>query len=103
MSIRVLSDVFDHFPAGGNELLLALAIADFAADDGTRIYPGVATLAAKTRLSKRTVQYMLRDLEERGWLERVAEGGGLRAAEYRINPRWIAARGNYVLRDPKAS
>jgi len=39
--------VFERYPGGGGELLLALALADNAHDDGTRIFPSVATLSKR--------------------------------------------------------
>ncbi len=37
--------VFDRYPNGGGEMLLALALADHAHDDGTHIFPSIARLA----------------------------------------------------------
>lgn len=80
-----MSFVWQVFPEGGSLLLLALALADYANDDGGRIYPSVATLANKVRLSKRAIQYLLRRLEKIGWLEVVSKGGGRsRTCRYRI-------------------
>lgn len=90
--------VFDHYPHGGNERLLAVKLADNAHDDGTSIYPSVATLAEQTCQSERSVQYQLKRMLEMGWLELVREargggrGGGYgRPREYRINPIWVKA------------
>lgn len=92
MSVRLMTAVFDRYPNGAGEFTLALALADNAHDDGTRIFPTVATLAQKTRQSVRAVQYQLRKMEEMGWLQLVGAGnGGLgRSREYRISPEWIA-------------
>lgn len=85
MSIRVMSFVWQAFPAGGSLLLLELALADYASDDGERIYPSVATLASKVHLSERSIQYLLRKLEKMGWLEVASRGGGRsRTCRYRI-------------------
>jgi hypothetical protein len=67
-------------------LLLALALADYANDDGTSIFPAVRTLAKKTRRGARTVQRNLRKLESRGIIEtvRYKRGGRGKAREYRI-------------------
>jgi hypothetical protein len=67
-------------------LLLALALADYANDDGTSIFPSVGTLAKKTRRGARTVQRNLRHLESRGIIEtvRYKRGGRGKAREYRI-------------------
>jgi hypothetical protein len=91
MSVRVMNMVFERYPNGGGEMLLALALADHAHDDGARIYPSVAQLAFKTRQSERAVQYQLRGMEKSGWLQLVNDGDGGRGKhrEYRINPAWI--------------
>lgn len=84
--------VFDRYPEGGNERLLALALADHARDDGSRIWPSVSELARKTVLSRSTVQRLLRRMTERGWLEQVhtATGRPGDTNEYRIHAAWIA-------------
>ena len=91
MSIRLMTAVFDRYPNGGGEMLLALSLADFADDDGTRVFPSIKQLAEKTRQSERTVQYQLRRMEESGWLILVNSGNGGRnqRREYVINPDWI--------------
>lgn len=90
MSVRVMAAVWDRFDGNGGELLLALALADFAADDGTGIYPSVARLARKTRRSRRAVQLGLRRLEALGFLSLVAEAGAGKATrQYRISARWL--------------
>ncbi len=65
MSIREMSRVWNDSEEKGNNLLLLLAIADNANDDGY-CFPGVSYLAKKTRQSKRTVVRMLSALEESG-------------------------------------
>lgn len=91
MSVKVMTAVFERYPEGGGEMILALALADHSHDDGTHIYPSVETLASKTRQSPRAVQYQLRRMEQSGWLILVGEAGGGRGKcrEYRINPDWI--------------
>ena len=59
MSIKIMSMIFDRYTNGGGEMLLALAIADHAHDDGTNIFPSVKSLANKTRQSERTVQLLI--------------------------------------------
>lgn len=92
MSVRMMSMVFDRYPEGGGEYVLALALADHAHEDGSRIWPGVDSLAKKSRQSARTVQRQLIAMQESGWLLLVKEGGrGPKDPnEYRINPDWIA-------------
>ena len=91
MSIKVMTAVFERYPNGGGEMLLALALADHASDDGTRVFPSVKALSEKTRQSERSVQYQLRRMEEAGWLILVGAGNGGRSMhrEYRISLDWI--------------
>lgn len=91
MSIKVMTAVFERYPSGGGEMLLALALADHASDDGTRVFPSVKALSEKTRQSERSVQYQLRRMEEAGWLILVGAGNGGRSMhrEYRISLDWI--------------
>lgn len=91
MSIKVMNAVFGRYPNGGGEMLLALALADHASDDGTRVYPSIKALAEKTRQSERSVQYQLRRMQESGWLILVNAGNGGRSmhSEYRISLDWI--------------
>lgn len=91
VSIKIMSMVWEHYPAGGGDLLMALACADHAHDDGTNVRPSVNHLAQKTRQSPRTVQRQLAQMRDSGWLVLVRNGHGGRGhtAEYRINPLWI--------------
>lgn len=91
MSIKVMSAVFDRYPNGGGEMLLALAIADHAHDDGSSVRPSVKTLAKKTRQSERTVQYQLRKMQDCGWLILVRNTSGKPGDTnvYSINPEWM--------------
>ena len=91
MSVEIMSLVFKRYPTGGGERLLALALADHAHDDGTRVFPSVALLAAKSVQSTRTVQRQLRNMEQSGWLIRVSDNSGGRSytTEYRISPDWL--------------
>ncbi|TDD03116.1 helix-turn-helix domain-containing protein [Saccharopolyspora terrae] len=83
MSIKVMNWVWDQSPAKGTELLMLLAIADNAADDGTNAFPSVSTLARKTRLDQRTVQRIIRKLSEQGRLA-VEERGGRHPNRYSV-------------------
>lgn len=91
MSVKVMTAVFDRYPNGGGEMLLALALADHASDDGSKVFPSVEALAEKTRQSVRSVQYQLRAMQATGWLILVSSGNGGRSmtSEYRISLDWI--------------
>jgi hypothetical protein len=91
VSVKLMTAVFDRYPEGGGEMLVALKLADHAEDNGTHIYPSISYIAEKTRQSPRAVQYQIRRMQQTGFLLLVANAGGGRgrAREYRINPDWI--------------
>ena len=65
MSIRVMTKVWDTSEQKGSTLLLLLALADHAADDGF-CWPGYEHLAQKIRMSTRSVSRLIETLEEDG-------------------------------------
>lgn len=68
----------------GTHLLMLLAIADFADDDG-RAYPAVSTLATKCRMRSRNANVILAALRASGELQ-VKAGQGPRGTNlYRVN------------------
>ena len=68
MSVKVMSHIWhDCEQVSGSHLLLLLAIADNANDEGYA-WPSVTTLAQKTRLSERYVRQVAHELEDNGEL-----------------------------------
>lgn len=63
-----MTQVWAHSRAKGSALLLLLAIADHADDNG-RAFPGVESLARKARASETTAHRLLRELVRDGELE----------------------------------
>lgn len=80
-----MSMVFEHYPEGGGEMLLALALADFSDDEGGKVYPSIPALAKKTRQSERSVQYQLRKMEQIGFISvaEISAGGRIRGKKYK--------------------
>lgn len=68
MSARALAWVWEHSSSGGVDRLVLLAIADCAGDDGGNAWPTIGSLAAKARVSPRTVQRAIRVLQLLGEL-----------------------------------
>jgi hypothetical protein len=68
MSVRAMTRVWESSKHTGTELLMLLAIADFADDHGNA-YPAVGTLAAKCRTTPRHANRILCALRESGELE----------------------------------
>ncbi|MCK9496716.1 MAG: hypothetical protein M0R75_14660 [Dehalococcoidia bacterium] len=103
MSVRVMSAVWDS-DLPSDEKFVALALADWADDDGRRIYPSQGLLAWKVGKTDRAVRDTLTKLHKRGVLDKVgrhyggAEHGGHGATvEYQINldalpgrPAWVS-------------
>ena len=85
MSIKVMSQIWATSTHKGSALLLLLAIADHAHDDGGGAYPSVETLAAKIRMGKRNVMYLLKTLEKSGELTTSRDSGPNGANLYQIN------------------
>lgn len=86
MSIDLMSVAWtlDLPPA---QKVVLVAMADHASNDGTRCYPSVERIAAKTGLSERTVQSAIMELRRAGILSVVAHehGGRGHATEYSID------------------
>lgn len=68
MSVRTMARVWEFSQHKGNDLLMLLAIADFADDDG-KAYPSVNTLAEKCRMLGRGANKVLAALRASGELE----------------------------------
>jgi hypothetical protein len=63
MSISTMARVWENSTHSGTALLMLLAIADFADDDG-KAYPAVSTLARKCRTSPRNANLILAALRD---------------------------------------
>ena len=82
MSVRWITVVWDKSPYKGERLLLHLALADYANDEGT-CFPSQRTLAHKARCSENFVSVCLKQMVEDGYLavQKEARGRG-RTATY---------------------
>jgi hypothetical protein len=69
MSTVVVKEIWEHFPRGGPELILLLAFADEAADDGTGVALDDAHMMRKSRLNLRAYVGALSILLMHGWIE----------------------------------
>ncbi len=67
MSISIMTRVWAESQHKGSELLLLLAIADNANDQGVA-YPSLHTLAKKIRMSRRNVIFLIKKLVDSGEL-----------------------------------
>lgn len=85
MSIKIMSQIWDCGPDNKGQLLVLLALSDYANDEGIA-WPAVGSIAKKSRMTDRGVQKILRQLEDLGWLETVLGNGRKGTNTYRINP-----------------
>ncbi len=86
MSIRVISRVLPKRWGSPSRKIVAIKLADVANDDGTSIYPSIATVASEAELSERQVQRIMDEFREAGLLVVVRKGGGRnRPTEYRFD------------------
>ncbi|MBP8291458.1 MAG: helix-turn-helix domain-containing protein [Caldilineaceae bacterium] len=76
MSVKIMARVWDDSMHTGSALLMLLAIADHANDEGV-CWPSVETLAAKARVQARQAQNLIAHLVESGELA-VQRGAGRR-------------------------
>lgn len=84
MSIKIMSLVWEKSQHKGSALLLMLALADHADDKG-RCWPGMTSLALKTRMGRRNVVKLMERLEKSGEVVVEVRGGQAASNRYRIN------------------
>lgn len=87
MSIAVMSQVWDRFPAGSSSLLAMLLFADYSDDQGGNIFPSMATIAKRLRLTESQARRVVHGLIREGWVKVVGnETGGAPGStrQYRI-------------------
>jgi hypothetical protein len=92
MAGLIVGLVLDRYPSEADlgELMVALVLADAADHDGSNVRPSVARIARLARQSERSVQYKLRDMQNRGFIHLVRQGGGKgRPSEYCIDISWL--------------
>lgn len=84
MSIEMMSRIW-RYQWRPNELIVLLALADFADDDGSNVFPSMAYLAWKTGYQVRNVKRIVSSLRERRILRVVEPASRHRPVHYRID------------------
>lgn len=88
MSVRIMADVWGHFPGSGSKLLVMLAFADYSNEHGDQIFPSMRALSKRVRLTESQARRVVHHLIREGWVDVVAnEFGGApgMTRHYRIN------------------
>lgn len=75
MSVAVMTLVFSRRFGSANRKAVALKLADWADDDGSRVFPSLNRVAAECEMSERTVRRIVRQFESEGILTPVVNGG----------------------------
>lgn len=76
MSVKLMSMVWDAFPASGSELLAMLAMADWANDVGGSLHPSMRAIAEKVRVSEKQARRIIQGLVSQGYLSVVGNALG---------------------------
>lgn len=66
MSIKVMTEVWEHAPVEQGALLVLLALADNASEDTRQCWPGLGSLSRKSRLQERQVRNCIASLRDLG-------------------------------------
>lgn len=74
MSIKLMTAVWEREDLTSTHKLVLLALADWANDEGL-CWPSINRLAVKTSMAGRSVQRLIRQLEEMGFIRREEEIG----------------------------
>jgi hypothetical protein len=86
MSIQIIARVLPKRWGSPSRKIVAIKLADVAREDGSKIYPSIATVASEAELSERQVQRVLEEFRKEGLLVVVTKGGGRnRTTEYRFD------------------
>lgn len=90
-----MSLVWERAPYTAGSLLVLLALADWANDEGF-CWPSIPKIAGKTRLERRSIQYIIRKLQSDGMLH-IEEGRGRKHQhQYTINVQNLRLLPNLV-------
>lgn len=81
MSLKAYQAVWEHSTARGTDLLVLLALADFADEKGCS-WPSIDAIAKKARISQRAVQRHIKSLEESGEIEVQVQAGAYGTNRY---------------------
>jgi hypothetical protein len=102
VSVKAMSWVFDHSPYTLGTRLVHLAIADVANEDNDhQVWVAQAKIAAKAKVSVRTVRTALAQMVEDGALEEVSrEAGGTTTYRMKFTTPAKSAEGKSTTEDP---
>lgn len=83
VSLSATSQVWAHSRQESGNLLVLLALADYADDEGF-CFPSVPSLAGRARITVRHCQRILAGLVASGELVKLETGGGAKSTRYRV-------------------
>jgi hypothetical protein len=102
MSIRVMSLVWDNFDRKGTELVVMLALSDWCNDQGGSLYPSIAGVAKKARISESQARRVIHKFIDDGFLSVIANhngGDNNQTRHYKINIEMLATPSTHASGD----
>ena len=110
VSVKAMARVWSRSQRKDGELLVMLALADFANDQGES-FPSIPVLAQKARLTERQTRRVLNKLETAGEIRRVKSNGGRNRRNHyfitlsenpdKITGKELQGKNNPVIEDQK--
>lgn len=80
-----MNSIYDFGPDDPVDSSVLLALAKFAADDGSNCFPSISTIAKMVRRSERTVIRCIESLEKGDWLTVIRGSGRGVVSQYQLN------------------
>jgi hypothetical protein len=78
-------------PLTAPQKTVLLRLADFARNDGSSVFPGIARIAADCRLSRRAVIQALKRLEEMEFVKTLRRGAGTQTSRRQLDVARLSA------------
>jgi len=103
MSIKLMTQVWEHGPEDRTETMVLLALADRANDEGTSCYPSLTEISQRCRLSRQGTVNVLDRLDENGWIERERGGGEGHPTRYHLDADRLRQSSSFTESDSQDS
>lgn len=103
MSWQAVTWVLEQSQATLGSRLVLLSIASHSNREGRNSWPAVDTICLETRLSRREVQYCLRQLEEGGELRTLPKRGRPNIYELPLVTTWLGAQDLRMSKSPRGA
>jgi Helix-turn-helix domain len=76
MSIKAINLVLDHYQEGGSKKLVLVVLANWCNDNGLSLFPSIAGIAKKVRVSESQARRIVHSLIDEGYLQVIGNHNG---------------------------